>query len=44
MPEEQNAFGSEEVGRVDEALEEWRERTEIPEEFVVPGESKVGRF
>lgn len=42
MPEEQNAVGSEDVGRIDEALENWRERTEIPDEFVVPGESKVG--
>lgn len=42
MPEEQNTVGSEDVDRVDEALENWRKRTEIPNEFVVPGESKVG--
>jgi cob(I)alamin adenosyltransferase len=42
MPEEQNAVGSDELNRIDEALENWRERTEIPNEFVVPGESKVG--
>lgn len=42
MPEEQNVVGPEDVSRVDEALENWRERTEIPNEFVVPGESKVG--
>ncbi len=42
MPEEQNAVGSDDLGRIDEALENWRERTEIPKEFVVPGESKVG--
>ena len=42
MPKEQNAVGPEDVSRVDEALENWRERTEILNEFVVPGESKVG--
>jgi cob(I)alamin adenosyltransferase len=42
MPEEQNAVGFEDVSRIDEALENWRERTELPNEFVVPGESKVG--
>ena len=42
MPEEQNAVGSEDVDRVDEALANWRNRTEIPNEFVGPGESKVG--
>ncbi len=42
MPEEQNTVGSEDIDRVDEALENWRKRTEIPNEFVVPGESKVG--
>jgi cob(I)alamin adenosyltransferase len=42
MPEEQNAVGSDDLNRIDEALENWRERTEIPNEFVVPGESKVG--
>ena len=42
MPEEQNAVGPEDVDRIDEALEDWRERTDLPNEFVVPGESKVG--
>lgn len=42
MPNEQNAVGHEDVSRIDEVLENWRERTEIPNEFVVPGESKVG--
>src|SRR5919202_1357861 len=42
MPKEQNAVGPEDVRTVDEALENWRSRTEIPEEFVVPGESKLG--
>jgi cob(I)alamin adenosyltransferase len=42
MPEEQNVVGSEDVKTVDEALENWRERTELPDEFVMPGESKLG--
>ncbi len=42
MPEEQNMVGPEDAGRIHEALENWRERTEIPDEFVVPGESKLG--
>ena len=42
MSKEQNAVGPDEVKTVDEALEGWRERTEIPQEFVVPGESKLG--
>jgi len=42
MPEEPNTIGPEDVKTIDEALENWRERTEIPEEFVVPGESKLG--
>ncbi len=42
MPEEANAVGSDDVKAIDEALEKWRARTEIPEEFVVPGESKLG--
>lgn len=42
MPEEPNAIGPGDVKTIDEALEEWRARTEIPEEFVVPGESKLG--
>src|SRR5918999_5523725 len=40
MPEEQNAVGPDDVKMIDEALEDWRARTEIPDEFVVPGESK----
>ena len=42
MPEEPNAVGPEDVGRVDEVLELWKARTQIPQEFVVPGESKLG--
>lgn len=42
MPEEANAVGSDDVKTIDEVLEKWRARTEIPDEFVVPGESKLG--
>jgi cob(I)alamin adenosyltransferase len=43
MPKEENIVGPEDVRRVDEALEGWMARTQIPNEFVVPGESKLGR-
>jgi cob(I)alamin adenosyltransferase len=42
MPQEANAVGEEDVAFVDGALEEWRGKTEIPKEFVVPGESRFG--
>jgi cob(I)alamin adenosyltransferase len=42
MPKEENAVGEEDLASVDGALEEWRTRTEIPKEFVVPGESRLG--
>lgn len=42
MPGEENSVGEEDLAFVDGALEEWRERTEIPKEFVVPGESRLG--
>ena len=42
MPEEKNVVGSADVEYLDAALGEWRDRTEIPEEFVVPGESRLG--
>src|ERR687885_945749 len=42
MPEEKNVIGSADVEYLDAALEEWRDRTEIPEEFVIPGESHLG--
>jgi cob(I)alamin adenosyltransferase len=44
MPNEENAVGKEDLASVDGALEEWRTRTEIPKEFVVPGESRLGAF
>jgi cob(I)alamin adenosyltransferase len=42
MPKEPNAVGPEHVKRVDEVLEIWKARTQIPKEFVVPGESELG--
>jgi cob(I)alamin adenosyltransferase len=42
MPKEKNAVGEEDLRLVDDALREWRNRTEIPKEFVVPGESRLG--
>jgi cob(I)alamin adenosyltransferase len=42
MTEEKNVVGSTDLEYLEAALEEWRDRTEIPEEFVVPGESRLG--
>ena len=42
MPREENAVGEGDLRFVDEALESWRSRTEIPKEFVIPGESQPG--
>ena len=42
MPNEQNFVRDPDVEYVDAALEEWRGRTRLPNEFVVPGESRLG--
>ena len=42
MPNEENAVKGSDVEYLDEALEEWRNRTEIPNQFVVPGGSRLG--
>ena len=42
MPKEDNVVGEDDLRFLDDALEEWRERTRIPKEFVVPGESRSG--
>jgi cob(I)alamin adenosyltransferase len=34
--------GRSDIEHLDAALEGWRNRTEIPKEFVVPGESRLG--
>ncbi len=42
MPNEDNFVGEGDLEIVERALEDWRGRTEIPREFVVPGESRLG--
>ncbi len=42
MPKEENVVGAVDLSFVDGALEDWRERTEIPKAFVVPGETRLG--
>ena len=42
MPQEDNVVGGDDLRFLDGALAEWRGRTEIPREFVVPGESRLG--
>ena len=42
MPEEENAVGQSDLAYLDAALEEWRYRTELPNEFVVPGDTRLG--
>ena len=42
MPKEDNVVGEEDLKFLDDALQEWRSRTGIPREFVVPGESRPG--
>jgi cob(I)alamin adenosyltransferase len=42
MPKEDNFVGENDVKFVEDALEKWRERTELPKEFVIPGETRLG--
>lgn len=42
MPKEDNFVGPDDLKLVDAALETWRGRTELPTEFVIPGETKLG--
>ena len=42
MPDEENVVGATDLEYLDAALEEWRNRTEIPDQFVVPGETRLG--
>ncbi|CAA9452661.1 MAG: ATP:Cob(I)alamin adenosyltransferase [uncultured Rubrobacteraceae bacterium] len=42
MPEEENAVGESDLEYLDAALEEWRDRTEIPNEFIITGETRLG--
>jgi cob(I)alamin adenosyltransferase len=42
MPREENVVGEGDLTFLNSTLEEWRTKTEIPKEFVVPGESRLG--
>jgi cob(I)alamin adenosyltransferase len=42
MPKEDNVVGEDDLTFLDAALEEWRGRTQIPDAFVIPGESRRG--
>jgi cob(I)alamin adenosyltransferase len=42
MPKEDNVVGEDDLKFLDDTLEEWHNRTEIPKEFVIPGESRLG--
>ncbi len=42
MPKEENAVGDGDLESLEAALAEWKERTDLPNQFVVPGESRVG--
>ena len=42
MPKEDNFVGEKDLEFVDKTFKEWRGRTELPNEFVVPGESRLG--
>ncbi len=42
MPKEANSVSEGDLKHLDDALKEWRGRTELPKEFVVPGESRLG--
>jgi cob(I)alamin adenosyltransferase len=42
MPQEENTVGGEDLKTIEASLEEWKARTTIPREFVVPGESRAG--
>ncbi len=42
MPKEENVVGEGDLTFLESTLEEWRTNTEIPKEFVVPGESRLG--
>jgi cob(I)alamin adenosyltransferase len=42
MPDEENVVTASDLEYLDNALEEWRNRTKISDQFVVPGETKLG--
>lgn len=42
MPQEDDFVGESDVELVDRTLAEWKSRTRLPNEFVIPGESRLG--
>lgn len=42
MPGEENQVGVADLEYLENALEDWRGRTKLPNEFVIPGESRLG--
>lgn len=42
MPNEDNFVGEDDVKFVEDELEKWRDKTELPKEFVIPGETRLG--
>ena len=42
MPGEENQVGDSDLEYLDETLESWRDRTQMPNEFVIPGENRLG--
>ncbi len=42
MPKEDDVVDEDDLKSLDAALAEWRGRTQIPKEFVIPGESRRG--
>ena len=42
MPNEENTVKGTDVEYLDATVEEWRGRTELPNEFVIPGETSLG--
>lgn len=42
MPGEENQIGATDLEYLEKSLEEWRGRTQIPNEFIIPGESRLG--
>ena len=42
MPNEENRVGEADLEYLEKEFENWRGRTEIPNEFIIPGESRVG--
>lgn len=42
MPGEENQIGATDLEYLEKSLEEWRGQTQIPNEFIIPGESRLG--